>query len=578
MDIHNRQSFFKLRLKEILRDNTLDSYRVRTHNAHTLVVELRDVISNWLKGNIKQFETVKLCVLETKKKLSTDKIFLEGNNVKKFLCSNLEKLEKSEGKNKLLCQRTLTLLEQIISVLDNNVFINTLLERIYGIISLKEEPGETVELLDKALEELDNIISNLCTELLYVGFSKHYLYGKAMVFFKSELSFQDAFDSFKDAVNPDNKREYVVIFRLTLGKAINDIHAEELLKTFPPEYLIEWVKTKTPNFISLQTNQRLFVANVGALDKISAVKEGKEQLNKFLDKTHYALNHSNIIPGNSVLVLEKMQTGYFASVVASLPIMDGVNTHTDLIEIEKIKDGIQKIQSSEKFNGEIRNRLVSAFRHLRIGDNDTEIEQRFINYWIALEFLFSTPYASDSTFGRIKENLVNILMAQYGRRNLMSFDSQTKEHQVKEKEELHVWELEKEEDIKLLFQDSVLLSYRYRCFKNHLLSGEKNKIKGYLELHKLNLQWQIARIYRLRNELVHEAAIKQNIENLTSNLRYYLIAVLDQALSFYETENFTPEMAKYGLEPFFVYYDLIYSKIDQELSLEAILKKPAFRT
>ena len=37
----------------------------------------------------------------------------------------------------------------------------------------------------------------------------------------------------------------------------------------------------------------------------------------------------------------------------------------------------------------------------------------------------------------------------------------------------------------------------------------------------------------MRNELIHEAALKQDIEGATSNLRFYLVLVLNQLISFF---------------------------------------------
>ena len=46
------------------------------------------------------------------------------------------------------------------------------------------------------------------------------------------------------------------------------------------------------------------------------------------------------------------------------------------------------------------------------------------------------------------------------------------------------------------------------------------------------MKWNISRLYRLRNEIVHNAAIKSNIQPSVSHIRYYLTFVLYSILSF----------------------------------------------
>lgn len=66
------QSYFKERVIELFHKNTLDSYRVRSHNAFSLLKELKELIIGWKRNRIKQFETVQLCIQETKDSISQD--------------------------------------------------------------------------------------------------------------------------------------------------------------------------------------------------------------------------------------------------------------------------------------------------------------------------------------------------------------------------------------------------------------------------------------------------------------------------------------------------------------------------
>jgi hypothetical protein len=68
-----------------------------------------------------------------------------------------------------------------------------------------------------------------------------------------------------------------------------------------------------------------------------------------------------------------------------------------------------------------------------------------------------------------------------------------------------------------------LLAFRAYTYKKYL---NDSTTKQLILKHKQNLEWHLARCYRVRNEIVHDAAIHLNIQSITANLRYYLIFIL----------------------------------------------------
>ena len=421
-----RQKFFIERLSELLHVGTLDSYRVRTHNVHTLILELHTLIEQWRKGNIKQFETIQLSARETKDKIENDKIYLSNFPFRHLLPNYLENFAKDDKGKNIECLRIQQLLEKVLYSTDSGTYIKALFEELTRLTSIEDNSDETDEVLEKDLTEIDIHLSSLCTELIFVGFSKTHLYHSASIFSNSSgEAFNEMLNKFIKATNPTNLRKYIIIFRLNLSKMIKDLDLPELLKTFPDKYRNEWLERKRAKFIKCQNNQRYFVSEVDALDEMAALKLGKEVLSKYLDKIHFSLNHSKIIPDNTGIIFENKGSDYIAINRPFLPILDGVQPSEDTMVSSKELD-LNIIADAKNLSPEVLNRLTSALRHLRIGDNDTEIEQRFINYWIALEFIFSTPAASDSTYRRIKENIISILISCYGKRNLSVLNQQIK--------------------------------------------------------------------------------------------------------------------------------------------------------
>jgi len=66
-------------------------------------------------------------------------------------------------------------------------------------------------------------------------------------------------------------------------------------------------------------------------------------------------------------------------------------------------DKIKRLERSNKIQKETVQKVVSAFRHLRLGRDADELEQKFLNYWIGLEYVFSNYEIFDTTINRLKE-------------------------------------------------------------------------------------------------------------------------------------------------------------------------------
>lgn len=81
-------------------------------------------------------------------------------------------------------------------------------------------------------------------------------------------------------------------------------------------------------------------------------------------------------------------------------------------------------------------------------------------------------------------------------------------------------------------------------------------------------------IYRLRNELIHEAAIKQDIENVTSNLRYYLVFLLNQIIVYFANVKEEKEGQEVSLENFFYEYEIWKKRIKQSWDFNVIMSVP----
>lgn len=96
----------------------------------------------------------------------------------------------------------------------------------------------------------------------------------------------------------------------------------------------------------------------------------------------------------------------------------------------------------------------------------------------------------------------------------------------------------------------------------------KDGARQYIQTHRMHLEWHLARIYRERNEVVHEAKHSFNNQILTSNLRYYLAFSLSMVIDYFSKSS--PDAR--SVDEFFSFQQLHYRSLEfQGFPLEIML-------
>lgn len=559
------QLYFKERMIELLHKDTLDSHRVRTHNVYSLLKELRELIVGWKNSQIKQFETVRLCINETVEALKQDSCLGFSFYVKQLFLQDLEEYRDKGEKDLWLASRILMCIDKCISF-NKEIYLPTLLDKMERILFAEECIAE--DRFIPVIKEIDMLISAFCCELLYQGYSKIHLYVYINKQINKNLDFRTFFDAIKSKFLFSPKKEFIVIFRLSIPQSVLDMgNIPEFEVEVDEKYAIP---QKYKNFIKPATSIRFYLNKCKASDPVSAIKISKGELAALLDILHLGMSKLSVEIPNTALVLTQINGNTYVYERNTQFVLDGNYSNDNSLSL-RFKEYIDCVRKNKCISSSVKRRLDSALRHLRIGDAGSELEQRFINYWIALEFIFSSPETKEATYTRLNMNLVNILTCCYAKRNLLALNDRL----ISEKliiSGTNYWE---KEDVDAFIKGvkSPLLKYRLLNMKSRLFT-HKDKIKDFVTNHEHNLAWHIARIYRLRNELIHEAAIKQDIENVTSNLRYYLVFLLNQIIVYFANVKEEKEGQEVSLENFFYEYEIWKKRIKQSWDFNVIMSVP----
>ncbi|MCD0474040.1 hypothetical protein LPB87_06490 [Flavobacterium sp. EDS] len=577
---NNLEKLFIEKSIESLYQNSIDSYRLRLHNPKTLIEELITVTQSSINGILTNNDYVNYTSKELKKILS------ENNDELKFVKINKKHytgiLEKADRKNyKLIIQSSKLILR------DNQEYCSNIFNKIKSITesysSFFDEENNFIESKKKVFDDLkkDLIVLGdyLYIELLSKGFTKQYLYKtfqSIFIYNSNTPTFSDKIAVFKSIIDKADEN-FTVIFLIN----DNSFQFSELKKIDNSYNLIDKKyrrinKTKISdevyNFLEKNKEKILISLDFKSKDYFKAIQLGINKLSKDLDIYHLGYNNKHFkIDAQCATIGEKEPLK--ASISPSNFQIDGYfKSDSDVFA-----DLLQKITTikTKSIDPESFDKILSAIRYYRTGSESPELETKLLNYWIGLEFIFTSFNSDEKTIDRIRNYFPKCHSLIYVKRNLYDFHRSLRRLGLKSNI------INYNDDLKYFIDhnsyntinnntNSELLKFRTVFFKKW--HEEPNKIEDVLKKHQDNLTWNITRLYRIRNEIVHNAAIKNGIHTHIAHLKYYLSFTLNSILNF--MSDVTVDVnndGKVSIEDYFITQEIILGALKGE-KLEKFLE------
>ena len=576
------QKFFIEKSLELVYSHSIDSYRVRVRNPRSILKEIVTCIDNFNKGQIKHFETI------SGKSSSTPSLLTEAKNLiadsnsclefktydREFIIKLLNNLSKDNYKH---CRKAL---EAIIN--DNDTYLNKVLSAIKDAIDFA--PSNDSEQIN-SLKKIDSLTNFLMSDLIDRGFSKGFLYKKLRVIFintlNDETNFDTKFNEFLDRIFRQTN-QYAIVFKLNCSTktkealesveqsrmTVSDKISEDLILQDNPSATFIYKR----NFAEYQKfasggsrTKYLKVIIDDAPDNISALKKAKIVLAENLDIINLGFSEDQMhLHSRAYIVdLSKTASGNFKHLKEPL---DGKYTETQQ-QYENFITKINSILNNNRISHETKEKIKSAIRYLRLGNESIEVEHKFINYWIGLEYLFSN-YESQSTINRLKDHFVNAHLLIYLKRNTHTFFKYFNTLPVTIKNSISNYIRDNDNcllDEQFYYQcynalkdTNILLAYRSVRLREWFFTS--GNIKKYLNNHKENLLIHLTRVYRIRNEIVHDAITNTNYEHIAANLKYYLTFILNSLME-YLCNCMDEEIS---IENYFTLNELRYSNLEHK--------------
>ncbi len=521
--------FFVQSLEELLFHFGHDSLKVPALNFHFLCIEISKTIDYIEKAIIDKGNLIPLFeeLIDSYKKdpmviklfgEDPNSLFYQKNSKNEYIrnCDEIYKDCTTESSMKKIKATINYLIEEM--KIDG---------KYYSLIKKQiEEKISNFSLEDNSSNELYVLTRIWLTELINIGYSQEYIYYIVKdLFYKKRLinDVKTEFNQFWRVFDFKNKT-YIAYL------PVEDNNFLEVLKTLRIYNIL-------PNtYFSKVQAQWVIEIEIDDYDPYGAREKSLTLLNFIMSLSQFGSHKEYTLHENSTLIIDKEASKKYYIFDPVKPVQRGRD-----IGIAKIKDKTYKM--FDHF-GHFR-KMVPAISLHSLALNSSDPGNQLLNLWTIIEVLIEVE--RNNSFSRINQicnALIPILNLKYinslieqlnedlSRCCIETINSSLKtinEGSSKDEKLAAILVLPKYDSVfdKILSSlgDYPLLVSRMKKYKREF-SSRKN-IKSILENRRKRLRWQIMRIYRNRNMVVHDGNYMEYNRVIIQNLHFYVDCLIE---------------------------------------------------
>ena len=539
------EKFFVDKCLELLYHGTIESYRLQLHNPKTALKELVNIARSRNNGEISNDEHLKLMTAEI------DSIFRKE--------TYLDSSNLSDGyRNTVLKNKTVKDVFYMANLIlkNNENYTISLFTQISGQIASLN--ADAYIIADK-LKPLSELTAYFLIELREKGYSKRYLHKFITeIFFKSEAtSFFNRMEILKGLINRTESNFKVIIgFKLAAGMAAQVVILDPNLQKLNSQEISRITRStnlRIRDYFTARQPLTFYSLTVASLDYYQASFIVRRELQSTLDVLFmgYTNDHVNVDP---LCVVMGPQDPSKASIQSLDYDLEG-HFKGDQALYNIFAANISLMKTKEVSSDAI-NKIESALRYLRSGSGVSEIENKLLNYWIAIEYFFSGTDANTNKVERARNYFKKIHAITYFKRLLVDFHNSIKLYHLEHLIPTFAEDMEYLKDINtftIVASNINTPAIAYRAQELVIRLSNRESIIKNLKNHSDKLEWNLMRIYRRRNSIVHSAKSEGDILDLTSHLKYYLVYIINSAIDFINHNPIDMNMdGKISLDDFFL--------------------------
>ena len=558
----------------LVHSSSLDSHRVRCMNPVNILRELIDLIEKLNKPNFskKIDKDIKLVCLEAREILSADVILQE--HFKKRYDEILPYLTEVGESAKLPTDKF-----RHLSFLLKDLFFECSTDYMTLSLSL------LLQFLEGKIAEEDALqcLSGLLSYLVDSGYSIESVYSFCMnilIHNKSEES-KGALNNltFLSRVLTKDRSDYEITFKIygfegdnSVPEKIGDITLKRAVAFDTPD-------AKLNKFCEQKPNAIFGSIAITAKDDRSSGQKAKKKLDDILDLLRFELIIITLRVDDT-FVSKRLESGKVKifKIPNIIPNPKRFLSHDDF---SSMLSRLDRILVTDQVERETKNKLLSAFRFYRLGADTDNHENKFLNWWTAVEYIVRTG-EEGAIIGDVENNLTKVLLVEYFKRQLDSYRSSIIHCRIEPgREAVARFAISSFKDVELFTFYSMLIDQAvfnellsqlaFNPFVRHKLDSfgaiikNTDRLKNWLSRHQTHLHWHLRRLYRIRCDIVHSAEYSLELTLVCANLEYYLKSLINSLV-----EKFGGEELVYSLPEYFNRLDYECYKIFQDLNNESV--------
>lgn len=550
----NRNKFimFVQTLEEVLFYYSFESYKLPALNSHYLCYDLLRTKQNIEQKAITEGNFIPLSE-EFENAIKHDMVLAKFLPTKEMLLGKRDKLKNYVDYTKLDYKAKInkyTEAAEYISEISNNVYLHT----IYDVL-IENIFSDNVNF--EVLQRIYLATRILATELVNGGYSPEYISHELKYTFLDKRktiagSEQELIDFFNKFLF--EKKSYQVIF------GINAETSRILKQT--KNITVKKPSKELKKDLGLKHNGDMVAELlVEDIDGYMAVEKAYNYINTVVGLHRISQHHRPIyIKGTAQI----SQVDDELNVLSSRVIKNEKNVMLRANNESQIQ--------SYFFDDQLLNNVnppESFFRAVSLHNSaldSKEATNQLLDLWTAVETLVGFRTGDEDKINVVCNILTSILNRSYmynqmeqlckdiltvlGKQGQEFFDKIEENEQNPMKLGLVLGVKAQEEnynELRNMLEEYPILQYRMELFSKHIFCNSKTVFEELMR-HKEKIKWQIMRIYRNRNMIVHNGEHMPYLEIVLGNLHYYVDAMFDVLIEYYHMEIANNRIIFYDIE------------------------------
>jgi len=415
---------------------------------------------------------------------------------------------------------------------------------------------KAMELLKVAVEENDKgeiyfISRELITTLLNFGMSSSHIKRTVINHFfgrVKKINTVNQIDGFFKKVFPHQHKTTACFKIESLAEIIDDknisLFGIKIAESLPEAFMVAAKKHK---FDTLSKGQKFVIVDeFRAFDKFSAAEEAKARISRLHD-FFGIYHHKDTFTLEDDALVHQCCTKAVSLVGKPANRMQFISDSRPDKASKKLDN---LLRQSRLFAGKDKHKFFRAVEFHGLSIADTVLENQLLNIWISLETLSPKDPRRSISDNVVKgalpflglqyfQNIIDRLLFDIVQWNRMELSrafrsvSAPKEYSTSEKLLFLIANPKHDKALSVLFtkMDKFEL-LRFRTYKLHQIFSNKQKLLKFLTEHQRKVEWQLRRIYRTRNGIVHSGNTPKFTNRLIENAHTYFDQIFNLCCDF----------------------------------------------